>query len=227
MGHAKHKGLIAEHPTRGAKKLAINKKTRRLSTAELVAFGKAIAYAERNGENPTALAVVRTLALTGYRREEAQSMKRAWVHAEGGFVSFPDTKTDAQVRSIGPEALKVVLAQPEIVGNPYVFPSMTGAGAYQAAPACFRRVCQWAGIEGATLHTLRHTFGSIAGELGFTELTIRAMLGHASQNVTQDYIHIDEALKLAVRKTSDEIARLLAEGAEALRPVRSHAAVEN
>ncbi|MBA4173572.1 MAG: integrase, partial [Hyphomicrobium sp.] len=63
--------------------------------------------------------------------------------------------------------------------------------------------------------------------LGFTELTIRAMLGHASQNVTQDYIHIDEALKLAVRKTSDEIARLLAEGAEALRPVRSHAAVEN
>ena len=227
LGHAKHKGLIAEHPTRGAKKLAINKKTRRLSTAELVAFGKAIAYAERNGENPTALAVVRTLALTGYRREEAQSMKRAWVHAEGGFVSFPDTKTDAQVRSIGPEALKVVLAQPEIVGNPYVFPSMTGAGAYQAAPACFRRVCQWAGIEGATLHTLRHTFGSIAGELGFTELTIRAMLGHASQNVTQDYIHIDEALKLAVRKTSDEIARLLAEGAEALRPIRSNGAVDN
>jgi integrase len=226
LGHAKHKGLIAEHPTRGAKKLAINKKTRRLSTAELVAFGKAIAYAERNGENPTALAVVRTLALTGYRREEAQSMKRAWVHAEGGFVSFPDTKTDAQVRSIGPEALKVVLAQPEIVGNPYVFPSMTGAGAYQAAPACFRRVCQWAGIEGATLHTLRHTFGSIAGELGFTELTIRAMLGHASQNVTQDYIHIDEALKLAVRKTSDEIARLLAEGAASLRPVRQTAAVE-
>ena len=144
-------------------------------------------------------------------------MKRAWVHAEGGFVSFPDTKTDAQVRSIGPEALKVVLSQPEIVGNPYVFPSLTGAGPYQAAPACFKRLCLWAGIEGATLHTLRHTFGSIAAELGFTELTIRAMLGHASQNITQDYIHVDEALKLAVRKTSDEIARLLNEGAVSLR----------
>lgn len=44
------------------------------------------------------------------------------------------------------------------------------------------------------------------------------MLGHASQNVTQDYIHVDEALKLAVRKTSDEIARLLNEGAVSLRP---------
>jgi len=46
------------------------------------------------------------------------------------------------------------------------------------------------------------------------------MLGHASQNVTQDYIHIDEALKLAVRRTSDEIARLLAEGAVKLDRLR-------
>ena len=58
------------------------------------------------------------------------------------------------------------------------------------------------------MHNLRHTFADIAGELGFTELTIRAILGHASQNVTQDYIHVDEALKLAVRRTSDDIARL-------------------
>ena len=176
-----------------------------------------MAYAERNGENTTALAVVRLLALTGFRREEGQAMKRTWVHAEGGFVAFPDTKTDAQVRAIGPEALRVVLAQAEIAGNPHVFPSLTGTGPYQASSACFIRVCRLAGIEGATLHTLRHTFASIAGELGFTELTIRAMLGHASQNVTQDYIHIDEALKLAVRRTSDEIARLLNEGAASLR----------
>jgi integrase len=67
-----------------------------------------------------------------------------------------------------------------------------------------------------TPHTLRHTFGSVAGDLGFSELTIRAMLGHASQNVTQDYVHIDEALKLAVRMTSDEIEKLLAEGAKKL-----------
>ena len=60
----------------------------------------------------------------------------------------------------------------------------------------------------------------MAGDLGFSELTIRAMLGHASQNVTQDYIHFDEALKLAVRRTSDEIERLLAEGAAKLDTMR-------
>ena len=74
------------------------------------------------------------------------------------------------------------------------------------------RLCRSAGIEGVTPHTLRHTFGSMAGELGFSELTIRAMLGHASQSVTQDYVHIDEAVKLAVSRTSDEIAKHLETG---------------
>ena len=55
--------------------------------------------------------------------------------------------------------------------------------------------------------------GLFEGEVLDYPGAVRAMLGHASQNVTQDYIHIDEALKLAVRRTSDEIERLLAEGA--------------
>lgn len=69
---------------------------------------------------------------------------------------------------------------------------------------CFGRV------EGVTLHTLRHTFASVAGELGFSELTIRALLGHGSQSVTQDYVHIDEALKLAATRTCEEVVALLA-----------------
>jgi len=56
----------------------------------------------------------------------------------------------------------------------------------------------------------------VAGDLGFSELTIHAMLGHASRSVTQDYIHIDEALKLAVRMTSDEVEKLLTKGAAKL-----------
>jgi len=216
IGHAKHKGLLATHPTQGAKKLASKKRTRRLSATEIEMLGKAIAYAEQNRENPVALGVLKTLVLTGYRREEAQAMKRAWVNVPGGFVSFPDTKGGAQVRAIGPAALKVIQGQSEILGNPYVFPSETGTGPYTAVSSCLDRVCKLAGISGVTPHTLRHTFGSIAGELGFSELTIRAMLGHASQNVTQDYIHIDEALKLAVQRTSDEIARLLDVGAKRL-----------
>lgn len=216
IGHAKHKGLLAEHPTKGAKKLTSKKKDRRLSDVEIVSLGKAIAHAERSGENPTALGVVRLLMLTGFRREEAQAMHRTWVRPEGGYVAFPDTKGDAQLRAIGPAAIRVIEAQPITIGNPHVFPSATADGPFTAVRSCLDRVCKLAGISGVTPHTLRHTFGSVAGDLGFSELTIRAMLGHASQNVTQDYVHIDEALKLAVRMTSDEIEKLLAEGAKKL-----------
>lgn len=216
IGHAKHKGLIAEHPTKGAKKLTSKKKDRRLSLAEIEVLGRAMAYAERNGENPTALGVLRLLFLTGYRREEGQAMRRAWVRPESGYVAFPDTKGDAQFRAIGPAAIRVIEAQPAVVGNPHVFPSGTTDGPFTAVRPCLARICKLAGVSGVTPHTLRHTFGSVAGDLGFSELTIRAMLGHASQNVTQDYIHIDEALKLAVRMTSDEIERLLAKGTEKL-----------
>jgi len=38
----------------------------------------------------------------------------------------------------------------------------------------------------------------------------------ASQNVTQDYVHIEEGLKLAVLRTSDGIERLLAQGVASL-----------
>jgi len=60
-----------------------------------------------------------------------------------------------------------------------------------------------------TPHTLRHTFASVAGELGFSELTIAALLGHAARGVTQRYIHIDEALMITSDKVASEIADLL------------------
>jgi integrase len=220
IGHAKHKGLIENHPTKGARKLATRKRTRRLSVEEVKALGTALAYAERNGENPTALGVIRLLILTGYRREEAQRMRRSWLNSKGGYVAFPDTKGDAQFRTIGSPAIRVIEGQPIVAGNPYIFPSETSEGPSTAVRACLARVCKLANIDDVTPHTLRHTFGSMAGELGFSELTIRAMLGHASQSVTQDYVHIDEALRLAINRTSDEIEELLAQGAAKLGTIR-------
>lgn len=113
ISHAKHKGLLEVHPTLGAKKLAGKKKIRRLSVAEITMMGKAIAYAEANGENPIALGVLRGLLLTGYRRQEAQAMQRTWLHADRGYVVFPDTKGGAQVRAIGPAAVRILEAQAE------------------------------------------------------------------------------------------------------------------
>lgn len=53
----------------------------------------------------------------------------------------------------------------------------------------------------------------VAGDLGFSEVTIAALLGHAARGVTQRYVHIDEALKLAASRTCEEISGLLVEQA--------------
>ncbi|MGL4236251.1 tyrosine-type recombinase/integrase [Tabrizicola sp.] len=209
FAHAVRHDKIERHPSLGARRLAAKRKVRRLSLDELGKLGQAMRFAERNGESQRGLAVVRFLALTGFRRSEAQQMRRDWLHAEAGYVAFPDTKGDAQVRAIGPSAARLAAAQPIQAGSPFVFPATMGAGSYTGAKACLQRLCATVAIENVTPHTLRHTFASIAGELGFSELVIAAMLGHSAQSVTQGYVHVDDALRVAVARTCDEIAALL------------------
>lgn len=114
-----------------------------------------------------------------------------------------------QIRTLGEPALKLVGAQPQVPNNPYVFPSDGGQSHFVAADGVLGRICKRLGWTDVTPHTLRHTFGSIAGELGYSELTIAAMLGHAARSVTGRYVHIDEAVRSAVERVSGEIATLI------------------
>jgi hypothetical protein len=61
-----------------------------------------------------------------------------------------------------------------------------------------------------TPHVLRHSFASIANDLGFTEVTIAALVGHARGSVTSKYIHtLDTALIMAADTISGYIEGLL------------------
>jgi integrase len=214
LAHAVRLDVVASNPAEGVRKLAGKKKERRLSVTEIKKLGDALRVAERNGEHPTGLAAVRFMLLTGFRISEAQGLQRGWLHSDQGFVHFPDTKSDGQVRAIGPSAAQLAAGQPERKNSPYVFPSDVGDGHFTAAKSCLVRLCATAKIDGVTPHTLRHTFGSVAGDRGFSELTIAALLGHAARGVTQGYVHIDEALKLAATRTCEEIASFLVSGSD-------------
>jgi len=209
LAHATRFDVIASNPSVGVRKFAGNRRDRRLSIAEIKALGEAMQAAERNFEHPVALAAVRLMLLTGFRRSEVLGLKHDWFNGDGGYIHFPDTKSDGQVRAIGPSAVQLLTSRPARENCPYVFPSDAGDGHFTAARSCLDRLCATAQIKGVTPHTLRHTFASVAGDLGFSELTIAALLGHSARGVTQGYIHIDEALKLAVTRTCEEIASLL------------------
>jgi PAS domain S-box-containing protein len=65
-------------------------------------------------------------------------------------------------------------------------------------------------VVGVTPHVLRHSFASVANDLGFTESTIAAMLGHSRGTVTSKYIHtLDAALIMATDTISGYIEGLL------------------
>jgi hypothetical protein len=57
---------------------------------------------------------------TGFRLNEAAGLHHGWLNAQGDYIHFTDTKTDEQYRAIGCVAIQHILAQPQIVGCPYV-----------------------------------------------------------------------------------------------------------
>jgi len=206
--HAVRLGRIETNPAKGVRKLAGTARERRLSRGEIERFGKTLRMAAEDGEHPTGLAAIRFLLLTGFRRMEGLGLENAWLDEEEGAIHFPDTKSGAQTRVIGQAAIELLLAQPT-TQSIFFFPADWGDRHFVGVVRVLDRICQRAGLADATPHTLRHTFASVAGDLGFSELTIASLLGHSARGVTQRYVHIDEALKMAADRVAAEMADIL------------------
>lgn len=214
FAHAKRLNQIEANPAEGQRKFTAPKKAkRRLSLDEIARLGTAMREAAVDQENATGIGAIRVLLLTGFRRMEGLGLKCAWVRPREGAVYFPDTKSDFQIRAIGQAAVAVIKVQAVRSGSEHVFPADIGGGHFIGIVRVLQRVCKRAKLTGITPHTLRHTFASVAGDLGFSDLTIAGLLGHAPRGVTQDYIHLDAALVVAASQVSAEIARALDETA--------------
>lgn len=208
-------GIIDSNPAKGVRKaIADVKLERRLSLAEIEALG--LAMREAAEESPVALDAIRFMLLTGFRRMEALALEKAWIDVPSSCIRFPTTKSGAQIRAIGRHAAALLERQTAQAGNIYAFPSEIGDGHFVGVVRVLQRVCATAGLTDVTPHVLRHTFASVAGDLGFSELTIAGLLGHAGRGVTQRYIHLDRALVMAADKVSEEIDHALAGRAGAL-----------
>ena len=228
--HAVRLGQIQVNPAKGVRKLASTPRERRLSRTEIARLGGTLRAAAAEGEHPTGLAAIRFLLLTGFRRMEGLGLERTWLDEEDGAICFPDTKSGAQTRIIGRAAIDLLMARPK-TKSPFFFPADWGKSHFVGMVRVLDRVCEKARLADVTPHTLRHTFASVAGDLGFSELTIAALLGHAARGVTQRYVHIDKALKMTADRVANEIAdllegRVLASTARLGRPDRSEQPLE-
>ena len=106
--HAVRLGQIEANPAKGVRKLASVPRERRLSRNEIERLGKTLRAVAEEGEHSTALAAIRFLLLTGFRRMEALGLQRAWLDEEEEAIRFPDTKSGAQTRVIGRAAVDLL-----------------------------------------------------------------------------------------------------------------------
>jgi integrase len=113
------------------------------------------------------------------------------------------------MRPVGAAARDVLRAHAQDSDGRWVFPADRGRGHFIGVRKVLARVCRKAGLKGVTPHVLRHTFASVAGDLGCSELTIAGLLGHAGGSVTAGYVHLDAALVTAADRVSSVLAATL------------------
>jgi integrase len=174
--------------------------------------GKAMRELEAEGEPIVGIRAARHLLLSGFRRMEGLTLKWGRVDAPAHCARLEDTKTGAQIRPLGQAALNHLAAFKPKDAKPgdHVFPGPGEAGHYVGAPKSWARIAKRAGIEDVSLHGLRHWFASAGAELGYSDIVIGAIIGHAKKGITGRYATApDSALIFAADRISQHLAEAL------------------
>ncbi|TIS17792.1 MAG: DUF4102 domain-containing protein [Mesorhizobium sp.] len=208
LTYAVGEGIIAANPVQGVPLPADNVRDRRLSGDEYRAIGKTLTGEQAEIDTPQAITGAWLLALTGCRLGEVSMLLWDEVDEAAGCFRLKDSKSGSSVRPVGREAFDVLRKALRVTGNPYVLPALRKTGNYNGLAGAWVRFMERAGLDGVTPHTMRHSYASIGGDLGFADSTIAAMLGHAGGTVTSRYVHrLDAVLVAAANKITGEIYR--------------------
>ncbi len=218
--HGRRAGKVpATISVRGIRCFADNKNKVFLTVDDLRVLGQTMRECLAEGWSRTGLAAVRGLLLTGTRKSEMVASPRRWFDLNARALRLGDAKNDSEaalLRPLGRAAVEHFAAQPE--AGDYMFPADRGDGHFVGVYRLTKRLVARAGINKCvTPHIFRHTYGSIATELGYSELTVKGLIGHAKVGATQLYMHIcDPALLSAADRVAARIAAALDGGAEVI-----------
>ena len=122
-------------------------------------------------------------------------------------ATLGDTKTGRSIRPLSHAACEVL--RNLMHSGELAFPATRGKGRMSGFPKVWARVAKLGELPNdLTPHTLRHSFASLAGDLGYSEPTIAALVGHKGRSITSRYVHAADAVLLAA---ADAVANRTAE----------------
>lgn len=210
LSFAVSEGVIPVNPVQGVKRPTDQRKTVRLTAETYRQLGQALEQSALEAGSRQAIAAVWLLALTGCRRGEIEKLKWSEVDLEGNALRLEDSKEGRSIRPLGEAARAVLEGIARVEGNPYVLVAPRGEKKpYGGLSRAWDGLMERAGLQGVTPHTLRHSFASVAGDLGYSDPTIGAMLGHSSGTVTGRYIHHLDAVLIAAADKVAEAVRVM------------------
>jgi integrase len=200
FSYAVKKKLRPDNPAHGITKAPDVKRLRRLSDAEYQRLHVAI----RDTQSSVVGDIFRMLAVSGWRNSEARCLKWSEVDLERRVAILGDTKSGQSVRPLSGAACEIIKRQER--SSPYVFE-------YQQGKPIGHLSLQWRRLrmpKDVTPHTLRHSFASLAADMGLADHTIAGLLGHVRHSITSRYMHLaDKALIEAADLVANETLRLM------------------
>ena len=207
LSYAVSEGVIDANPTYGVKKPVVGKRERRLRPEEYAAFGKALRNAEEKAWQ--GIAALKLAAFTGCRIGEIENLKWSEVDLTNSLLTLEDSKTGKSVRPLGTPAVALLKSLSKTSNHKFVFPSdRLEDRPYAGLKRFYRGIFKSAGFDDVTPHVLRHSFASVGADLGFSDSTIGAMLGHTGSGITSRYTHrLDSVLIAAADKIAGEVEK--------------------
>ncbi|RZN13419.1 integrase arm-type DNA-binding domain-containing protein [Bradyrhizobium sp. Leo121] len=210
LSYAVDAGIIETNPARGIRKPKDRVRSRRLTEAEYRILGGILRKAAEDESYQITTDIIRQIALTGCRRSEMIKLRWIETDMEASCLRLADSKEGASTRAIGLPVVEFLEGRWAAKVGTYVFAGQGDDNAFGSFPNHWEKIFRDTSLADITPHVLRHSFASIANDLGFTEITIAALIGHAKGSVTSKYIHtIDTALIMAADTISGYIQGLL------------------
>jgi integrase len=202
--------MRTDNPAQGVIRFADGKRERRLSHDEYKSFGEALGLAGVRGVWIPAVAAARFLAITGWRSGEVLALRWNEIDLPRRTATLVDSKTGRSIRPLSHAACDVLRATPHL--SALVFPATRGDGTMTGFRKLWNRIVALGPLAAdVTPHVLRHSFTSLGADLGYTDSTIGAIVGHKGRTVTSRYVHTADAVLLAAADAiADKTAELMA-----------------